>query len=309
MLVVAGLLLAVTPATVSHPVLLQEAVVLVGGLSAILVMNLFAVRRALAPLENLTAMMARIDRLRPGQRVPVDGNDKEIVELAEAFNAMLARLENERRESGRRTLAVQEEERLRVARELHDQVGQTLTAVLLQHQTLVREAPDAHREQLVGAREAVRGSLEDVRRIAADLRPGPLEDLGLSRAIDGLCDLIRETSDLAVELEIWRDLPQLDAETELVVYRIAQEALTNVARHAGATRAEVRVEPLDGGGVRLCVIDDGRGLRGASEGDGLRGMRERALLVGGRLAIADGTEGGTEVVLEVPAADARSADA
>jgi len=300
-LAIAGVLLALSPATVSQPVALSEAVVLVGGLTAILLLNLFFVRRAVVPLVDLTALMNRVDSLQPGQRVPVSGNEREVVELAESFNIMLDRLEAERRESGQRAITVQEEERLRVARELHDQVGQTLTGVLLQHESLIREAPAGLRERIAETRETVRASLDDVRRIAGDLRPGTLEDLGLVRAVADLSDRSVESSQLEVVRELDPAIPALAEEVELVVYRVAQEGLTNVLRHAEASCIEVHLEALGDFGVRLRLLDDGQGLEGAYEGDGIRGMRERAMLVGGDLSVADRSHRGVELRLDVPA--------
>lgn len=300
-LTVAGLLLVLSPATVSQPVALSEAVVFVGGLTAVLLLNLFFVRRAVASLEDLTALMSRVDILRPGQRVRVSGGEKEVVELSESFNTMLDRLEAERRESGQRAIAIQEEERLRVARELHDQVGQTLTGVLLQHESLIREAPVGLRERIAETRETVRASLDDVRRIAGDLRPGTLEDLGLVRAVADLSDRSAESSQLELVRELDASIPALAEEVELVVYRVAQEGLTNVLRHAEASRTEVHLEALGDFGVRLRLLDDGQGFGGAYEGDGIRGMRERAMLVGGDLSLTERAAGGVELRLDVPA--------
>jgi two-component system sensor histidine kinase UhpB len=192
-------------------------------------------------------------------------------------------LETERRESGRVALAAQEEERRRVARELHDEIGQVLTGVMLQ-----LEDPEA--------RDAVRQSLEDVRRIARELRPEVLDHLGLQSALRELC-----TAAAAQRLRVERRLDSADAElrpeVELVVYRVAQEAITNVMRHSDATEVLVSLEEL-GGALRLTVRDNGRGLVGENEGAGIAGMSERALHVGGRLTIA--SNGGTEVRLDIP---------
>jgi len=123
--------LVFSPGIVSSPVAAIELVILAGGLGAMLMVNLVLMRRALAPLERLTSLTRTVDPLRPGQRVSVPGGESEAAELAEAFNEMLDRLEEERLESSRRALEAQESERLRVAQELHDEVGQSLTAVLL----------------------------------------------------------------------------------------------------------------------------------------------------------------------------------
>src|SRR5918996_6231594 len=180
------LALALSPATVSFPVELTEAVVLVVGLTVMLLVNLFLVRLTLAPLERLTGLMRRVDLLRPGARVEVSG-PPEVRDLGHVFNDMIERLEVERRETGRRALAAQEAERKRVAQELHDEVGQTLTAVLLQLQDLASRVPAELQEPLRHAQEAARGSLEDVRAVARQLRPEALDDLGLASALTSLC--------------------------------------------------------------------------------------------------------------------------
>ncbi|MFD9741093.1 HAMP domain-containing protein [Umezawaea sp. NPDC059074] len=136
---------------------------------------------------------------------------------------------------------------------------------------------------------------DEVRRIARRLRPGVLEELGLVSALKAL---VAEFSDHVVRLSFDRDLPELDKETELVVYRVAQEGLTNTVRHAEAQQVDVLLRSTSAG-VELCVRDDGRGMGGAEEGAGIRGMRERALLIGAELAVGPAPRHGTEVRLVV----------
>jgi two-component system sensor histidine kinase UhpB len=214
---------------------------------------------------------------------------------------MLDRLERERQQSGRRVLAAQEAERVGIARDLHDEVGQLLTGALLQLNSIAESAP-AHREELGEARQAVRRALDEVRRISSELRPEMLEHLGLVSALTELSTTFARVSGIRVERQFDRSLPKLAPEIELAVYRIAQESLTNIARHAQASRVTIALE-AGHGSVVLRVVDDGRGFDGAPEEQGgLRSMRERALLVEGALAIKDGVHGGVEVRLEVPAA-------
>jgi two-component system sensor histidine kinase UhpB len=296
--VLGTLVLALSPATVSFPVELTEAIVLVVGLTIMLLVNLALVRLTLAPLERLTGLMHRVDLLRPGSRVEVSG-PPEVQDLGRVFNDMIERLEVERREAGRRALAAQEAERKRVAQELHDEVGQTLTAVLLQLQDLAARVPPELEEPIRHAQEAARGSLEDVRAVARQLRPEALDDLGLASALTSLCARLAEGTGLRIERRISRDLPGLTPEEELVLYRVAQESLTNALRHSGAGRVELEVESHDEG-VVLSVRDDGRGLDGAAAGHGIRGMRERAVLVAGRFTVVDRPAGGVEITLELP---------
>jgi two-component system, NarL family, sensor histidine kinase UhpB len=295
---IAVLVLALSPATVKVPTGLDEAVVLVGGVTAILLTNLLLLRRAFAPLARLTELMRRVEPLEPGRRIPVYGDDPEVVGLTTAFNEMLDRLEAERRDSVRRSLEAQEGERGRIAKELHDEVGQTLTAIVLQLERLRRNAPAALGDELAETREAVRASLQDVRRIAQRLRPEALEDLGLATALETLCDRVSEQSGLEVRAHVERDTGDITPEMELVVYRVAQEALTNALRHASASQVLVELQ-RENGELTLRVVDDGLGFDGAQPGSGIQGMRERALLVGGRVLVrAHG--GGTEVRLRLP---------
>jgi two-component system, NarL family, sensor histidine kinase UhpB len=303
-LLAAGLALLVTPVTVSSPTSLREAVVVVVGLVALLVVNVLVLRRTFAPLVRLSQAMQTVEPLHPGGRVPVYGDDREVVNLTSAFNEMLDRLERERERSVRLSLAGQENERRRVAQELHDEVGQTLTAVLLQLERLGRTAPPELREELSEARETARTSLEEVRAVAQRLRPEALDDLGLRNALAALAQRLSERSGIRIVRRLDSDVAPLSREAELVVYRVAQEALTNTLRHSGATRAEVA---LSGHGERvvLRVSDDGRGLDGAEPGAGIQGMRERALLVGGELELSSPEGGGAEVRLELDGSDER----
>jgi two-component system, NarL family, sensor histidine kinase UhpB len=291
----ATLLLALTPATIHAPIALVEAVDLVVALAVMLTANLALLRHTLGPINRLVQRMRTVDLLRPGQRIDARGGT-EVAELVATFNEMLDRLEAERRESGQRALRAQEAERVRIARGLHDEVGQVLTGVLLQLEAL----PGTEE-----TKQAVRQALEEVRRIARELRPEMLEHLGLVSALTELSRKFALQSRIHVERRFAHDLPPLSEEAEIAVYRVAQESLTNVARHARASRVEVELEP-GADSVVLRVIDDGCGLpeeRDPLNGHaGIRGMRERALLVGGALAVKQGRDGGVEVRLEVPAA-------
>jgi two-component system sensor histidine kinase UhpB len=299
--VAATLVLAIGPATISTPVRIGELGVLAAGLALVLAANVVLVRRVFAPLDRLGATMREVDPLRPGTRVTLDGSAGDVRELARAFNEMLARLEDERRESARRAVAAQEDERRRLARELHDELGQTMTAVLLGIDATIR---DPSHPRLEEARETARASLDDVRRIARDLRPGPLDELGLVSALHALSTRFTRTAHIAVDREL-EPVGPLGDEVEVVLYRVAQEALTNVARHAGARHVRITLaRAADGSGVVLTVDDDGAGVRAGTalaEGRGVTGMRERALLVRGRLHLGPSPLGGARVRLEVPA--------
>ncbi|MFF3446527.1 HAMP domain-containing sensor histidine kinase [Streptomyces sp. NPDC002667] len=291
-------LLLWAPVTVSVPVVLTEAVILVAGLAVMLVANAALLRIGLTPLGRLTRMMTTVDLLRPGQRLPVRGRG-EIAELIRTFNAMLERLEHERATSSARALFAQETERRRIAQELHDEVGQSMTAILLALERAAGEADEPLRGDLRQIQEITRGSLDEVSRLARRLRPGALEDLGLVSALTSLTSEFATHVGLRVVRRFDTGLPAFDRQTELVLYRVAQEALTNAARHAEAEQVEVSLRRT-GEAVVLAVVDDGRGTGVAREGAGIRGMRERALLIGATLDVTSEPRAGTQVRLTVP---------
>jgi two-component system sensor histidine kinase UhpB len=242
--------------------------------------------------------MNTIDLLRPTPRLSVAA-PAAIAELTAAFNAMLDRLEAERALSAARALSAQESERRRIAQELHDEVGQTLTAVLLELKSTADHAPASLRVRLHEVAELARGSLDEIRRIARRLRPGVLDELGLATGLRALADEVADHTGLAVRCEVDEQLGDLGEDAELVVYRVAQECLTNAARHARAGSIDVALRSSDAG-ARLDVRDDGVGVGGHAEGAGIRGMRERALLAGAALTIGPAPGGGTHVRLQLP---------
>jgi len=301
LVVAAGVVLALSPLTVSAPIKVIEEVLLGFGILLLLAMNYTVLRPTFKPLERLAERMKSVDLLRPDRRLTPAGSP-EVVDLVRSFNEMLERLETERRESGRRALAAQEAERKRVAAELHDEVGQSMTGVLLMLEQIASEVPATRREVFTEAQEATRKSVEEVRRIAQELRPELLEHLGLVSALKSLATRFTEQAGLELEWDFARELPPLDQDVELALYRVAQESLTNVVRHAGASRVWLSLKRVPGG-VVLRVVDDGNGINGRPpDGGGLRGMRERAVLLGAALAIQRAPAGGLEVRLEVPTA-------
>jgi two-component system sensor histidine kinase UhpB len=214
---------------------------------------------------------------------------------------MLDRLENARREAARTALEAQESERLRVAQELHDEVGQTLTAVTLQAERAAEGDPADANQALRDVADSVRDSLDEVRRIARELRPEALDDLGLVNALIALCNRLDTQDGPRIERDLQGSLPPLPPEVELVLYRIAQEGLTNAVRHAKARTISLWVQG-DTDSVALRVRDDGVGMpRELPIGtSGIAGMRERAILVGGRFSIESVPRRGTELRLRIP---------
>ena len=298
-LLFAWAVLAFSPAKVASPSVapLEFAAGFV-GLVIIFLVNVAVLRRALSPLGRLRALMRTADPLRPGRRIPVYGDSAEVVELTEAFNEMLGRLERERRASSSRVLEALESERLRLARELHDEIGQCLTALLLELENAARDVPPESAGAVHAARESARHSLEEVRRVARQLRPEALDDLGLRSALTNLADRMSGHTGIEIVRAIETDLPPLAPEEELAIYRVAQEGLTNAVRHSGGRQIELRLE-REGDRLVLRVCDDGAGPGAVEEGAGLTGMRERALMIGADLSITAGDDCGFEVRLEL----------
>lgn len=295
-------LLLVSPVTVSYPIRAGEVVVLTVAFVLMLAMNAVRVRRAFAPLRSFAEAMGEVD-LRHPERARVGGSTDtaELAAFTEAFNAMLGRLADERRAGSRAALLAQERERLRIAQALHDEAGQTLTAVALEIERAASSATGGERERLDELAAQLHSTLDEIRRIARELRPEALDDLGLVNALIALCSRAARQGDLRIERRFSDDLPELSPELELVIYRVAQEALTNVLRHAQASHCVIELEGSNGM-IELTISDDGRGIPDglASDTIGIEGMRERALLTGGTLVIESEALAGTTVKLSFP---------
>jgi two-component system sensor histidine kinase UhpB len=292
-------LLVVTPVTIDARPTSGQLLVLAGGLLVMLVANAWLVRFSLRPLRRLSDLMSVVDVLEPGRRLDPAAT-AEVSAVISTFNSTLDRLEGERRASMHRVLAAQEAERRRIAQELHDQIGQNLTAVVLELKHVRARIDSGESEALADAQELARETLEEVRRISYELRPAALDDLGLPSALRSLCSGIERRAGIAVELDTADGLPRLDGQVELAVYRVAQEALTNAARHARCSTVRVSLRP-SGAGVHLRVADDGIGMDGSFPGGGLRGMRERAVAVGATFETRSAEGHGVEVTMLVPA--------
>ena len=219
-------------------------------------------------------------------------------------NAVLLRrslapmLKWERTTASASALAAQENERQRIARELHDEIGQTLTVALLILKRAVDRAPEEIRDELSGTQEAVRAGLDEVRSIARRLRPDALEDLGLQSALSALCTEFTRAAGVSVVKNIELQSDRLPHDVELVCYRIAQESLTNIVRHADAGKVWLDLHTTSER-LTLRIADDGKGGV-LVEGAGITGMRERAVLVNADLTISSPKGEGTEVRLVIP---------
>ncbi|HET9592881.1 MAG TPA: sensor histidine kinase [Solirubrobacterales bacterium] len=269
-----------------------------------LIVNQILLRRRFTPLERLIEEMEKVDLSRPGSLLPASidgvGETEEVERLELAFLRMMRRLEAERRRAGSAALAAQEEERTRVARDLHDEVNQSLTGLLLRLEAAREAAPPELEDELAETKALANQAMGELLSLARQLRPTALDDLGLAAAIEG--QIGRLGGEIETGLEIDGDFSDLGGDAQLVVYRVAQEALSNAARHSGAKRVEVRLRRTEPGGVLLEVSDDGRGFAfdESERGLGIGGMRERALLIGAELTIESRPGRGTTVRLAVP---------
>jgi two-component system, NarL family, sensor histidine kinase UhpB len=270
-----------------------------------LLVNLALLRPRFTPLERLIEEMEKVDLSRPGSPLPASidgvGETEEVERIELAFLRMMRRLEAERRRAGSAALQAQEQERARVARDLHDEVNQSLTALLLRLEAAREAAPPDLERELAETKALANRAMRELLSLAGQLRPTALDDLGLAAATAGQVEQLGH-GDIEATFMAAGDFSDLGDDAQLVVYRVAQEALSNAARHSDAKRITARLSRRADGGVELDVADDGRGFAFAESerGLGIAGMRERALLVGGELTIESRPGRGTSVRLTVP---------
>ncbi len=272
--------------------------------SLTVLVNVFLLQRRFRPLERLVDQMERADLSRPGANLREQedvGGPEEVERLQTTFRRMLERLEAERRRASSAALTAQEEERARVARDLHDEVNQSLTGLLLRLEAVREHAPPELAEEIAETKRLANAAMEELLTLARQLRPTALDDLGLKAAVAGTVDELARRTDVRASFEGSGSFSDIPADAQLVVYRVAQEALTNAQRHAEPENVRVQLERQNGA-IALTVSDDGRGFTfdEANRGLGIGGMRERALLVGGELRIESRPGVGTRVRLIVP---------
>ncbi|MFP5362862.1 MAG: ATP-binding protein [Thermoleophilia bacterium] len=281
----------------------RQFLVLIAAILATLLANNFIMRRRFAPLESLTRTMECVDLTIPGVRAPPqDGEPADITRLRQAFNLMLSRLESERTGSATAVLRAQEAERARVARDLHDEVNQALAAVSLRLAATAEQAPPQFAEELAETQRLAGQAMHELLGLARELRPAALDDHGLLPALRTQVRLFGDRWGIPAHFAADGTRPLLGEFEQLVVYRVVQEALSNIARHAHAGNVKVMVRGCNSAQVKVLIIDDGVGLspeRVTRGGSGLVGMRERALLAGGRLEVTPTPGGGTTVELTV----------
>jgi two-component system sensor histidine kinase UhpB len=228
------------------------------------------------------------------------GETEEVERIELAFLRMMRRLEAERLRAGSAALRAQEQERARVARDLHDEVNQSLTGLLLRLEAVREAAPPELEPELARTRALANQAMRELLSLARQLRPTALDDLGLVAAIAGQVNQVAQGG-IEATLREEGDFSDLDDDVQLVIYRVAQEALSNAARHSEAKQVGATLRHSERG-VELAVSDDGRGFAfEESEGGlGIAGMRERALLISGDLTIESRPGHGTTVHLTVP---------
>lgn len=283
------------------------------GVAASIVMNFLVVHLAFRPLFRLEQTMQAIQSGEVNARIPLGFDDPQLEGLARAFNSMLEAIEAARKGFSARVLEAQEEERKRIARELHDETSQALTTVVINLELLERLLPpDSGRikERLAAVRDLVLMTLEETRRLIHDLRPTILDDLGLVPAIRWYAKSKLESEGIKVAYQMAEECcEEVSPEIRTALFRIAQEAMTNILRHARAKNVRIGL-CREGKEVRLCLEDDGLGFdegelarsdpRG--RGMGLFGMKERASLLGGEVKIQSNPGCGARVLVRIPLA-------
>jgi two-component system sensor histidine kinase UhpB len=278
------------------------------AVSGVVLLNSILLRKRLAPIERLVDAMSGVDLARPGKRADVTrGAADEVRRLTADFNRMLERLEEERRQSGRAVLRAQEQERSRIAQDLHDEVNQALTAILLRLSATIGDAPWGLRSELQETQELVTQAMDELLALARQLRPTALDDHGLVAALASQVSDFGQRTGMQTRFHHHGHVPTLSDEEQLVIFRVTQESLSNIAKHARARGVDVELSFV--GRTVLRVRDDGHGFavaaahringhaRGRPGGLGLSGMRERALLVGGSLDVFTAPGEGTTIEL------------
>jgi two-component system sensor histidine kinase UhpB len=273
------------------------------AVSGVVLLNSILLRRRLEPMDRLVDTMSSVDLVSPGTRADVSrGAASEVKRLSSDFNRMLARLEDERRDAGRAVLRAQEQERSRIAQDLHDEVNQALTGILLRLQATIGAAPPGLQHELRETQQLATQAMDELLHLARQLRPTALDDHGLVPALASQVGNFGERTGIRSRFRRHGAIPPLSDEEQLVIYRVTQESLSNVAQHAGATHVDVELSFV--GRTVLRVRDDGGGFRPSFNGRarlGLSGMRERALLVGGTLTVFSEPGDGTTIELTMGA--------
>lgn len=304
---VAATALVVSPATVSNEVTTWELVTLMAGVVLVVLLNAGLLRNRLVPLDRLARQLDSASVTDPDWRPALPARNGVERSFVLTVCALLDRLNEERLASESRERAAEEAERRRLARELHDDVGQRLTVVLLGLSRLAKQVSERQADELELVQENARESLELVRGLAEGLRRGAWEDMDLVGALTSLAATFQSSSGLRIVRRFEHALPAVEPQVHETLFRVAQEALTNVARHADASTVVLSLDRQRDGDqdcLVLAVTDDGSGFAPRRMGSGIAGMRERARAVGGQVSVGPAQDGGTEVRVAVPARQA-----
>ncbi len=287
----------------------REIVVLVLAVVVTLAGNWLLLRRRFTPLDELIRAMETIDLAAPERtsKLGPAADSAEVRRLKAAFERMIERLESERRRAGRQAIRAQERERRRIAQDLHDEVNQALTAVTLRLQATIERAPQELRRELLETKRLSSQAMDELLALARTLRPAVLDDHGLVPALRSQVRDFREQTGIEASFTLSGATLPLSPEQQLVIYRVTQESLSNIAQHSHARKVHVELSFV--GRTVLIVSDDGSGFPAdsaewhsgpwASGGLGVAGMRERALLIGGQLKISSRRMEGTRVQLMI----------
>jgi two-component system sensor histidine kinase UhpB len=278
-----------------------------GWLISVLI-NFVLLKISFHPLTKLRDTMQRVQAGNTDLRAPLTGQDPEADQLADAFNTMLETLAESSRTRSTQILTAQEQERKRIARELHDETSQVLTSLLISLKVLEETiTSEAMRQRVEETRSLAHQTLRAIRNLSIDLRPSALDDLGLLPALRWYIKEYQQKCQLEVEFTTGNIKERFPSEIETALYRIVQEALTNTAKYAHASKVLVSIieEP---GTVRATISDNGNGFDAQSvlkmpwqeRGLGLAGMHERATLLDGTLLIATEPGKGTSIEVALP---------
>ncbi len=274
------------------------------------ILNFVVLQIAFRPLLDLGKVMKRVQTGERTLRAPITGVDPEADQLASTFNTMLEGIDEANRVRASQIIKAQEQERKRIARELHDETSQVLTSLLISLAVLEEStATQEGRDRIAETRRLAHQTLRAVRNLSIDLRPSALDDLGLLPALRWYVKEYQQKTSIEVEFHAtgFKDRERLSPEMETALYRIVQESLTNIAKHAQAHKVTVTLHE-EADAVNATIIDNGRGFRieevrntaDQDRGLGLVGMQERALLLDGTVDIDSQPGQGTRVQVHIP---------
>ncbi len=279
------------------------------GLLTSLVVNFVLLKIAFLPLTRLRDTMRQVEAGNLKLRAPVSGYDPDADALAATFNHMLTTLDELSKSRAAQILRAQEAERKRIARELHDETSQALTSLLISLKVLENDLADrpAAQEQVSQVRALAHETLRAIRNMSIDLRPSALDDLGLLPALRWYIREYQQKVNITVDFMVSGFHERPGNEIETALYRIVQEALTNIARHAQASKVVITLTE-DDGHAHAVIQDNGKGfdeaahfkVPAAKRGLGLEGMRERVMLLSGTIDIASRPGAGTTIELDLP---------